>query len=198
MQKYKVILGSTSIYRKELLSRLKIEFDAVKPLVDEELIKKELGEIKPKELAIALAKKKAESLLKQHESDFIVGSDQVLEFQGKIFGQPKTKANAINMLKELRGNTHKLHTAVTIISPQGLFEHCDTTSLSMYELSDEEIIRYIDLDDPLFCAGSYKLESLGLSMIKEIKSNDQTAIIGLPMLYVNKILREHNISALLP
>lgn len=183
----KLILASTSKYRRELLARLGFSLEAVAPVCDEgSYLDKGLS---PRRLATILATAKASSLAERFPHDVILGSDQVATIDGQILGKPETMERAREQLRLLSGRTHQLITAVTIVARGEFMGHCDTTSLTMRELRDAEIDRYLELDQPLDCAGSFKLESRGISLFSAIDSRDHTAIVGLPLIAVNSMLR---------
>lgn len=192
----KIYLASTSPYRRQLLSRLALPFDYRNPEVDEDNFKEKI--VDPRELTEVLAREKANAvaskLLKEGEKNFIViGGDQVSVFNNEILGKPGTKEGAIEQLLKLQGQTHTLETATAISSAQSgtlKFEVWrETIHLTMRPLSREEIERYVDYDKPLDCAGSYKIEGLGISLFKQIEGQDQTAIIGLPLMMLSERLR---------
>lgn len=183
----KLILASTSKYRKELLGRLGIPFEAVSPVCDEEsYLARGLA---PRELATTLATAKAFSLAAEFPDAAILGSDQVATIDGKILGKPGTHARAMEQLQLMSGRTHQLITAVTIAARGELFGFCDITRLTMRPLTEGEISRYLEADQPLDCAGSYKLECRGITLFSAIESRDHTAIVGLPLIEVTSILR---------
>lgn len=185
---YPLILASTSKYRKELLARLNLKFDCVAPGVDEEVLKDSESDIK--ELAKKLAYAKAEAVFKKHPESVVIGSDQIGTIGNSRLDKPGSRANAIVQLQSMQGQTHYLHTAVAILLPQKEFVFLETTSLSMRNLTRAEIERYIDIDNPIDCAGSYKIETLGISLFEKIEGKDFTAITGLPLMLLSMHLRE--------
>lgn len=182
-----LILASTSPYRKMLLDNRGITYSAMAPTCDEEALKD------PKLDGVALTRKlaqaKAESLALQFPNSYIVGSDQVLEFEGKIFGKPKTKEKALHQLMTLQGKTHQLVTSLFLWSPYRTWTHTEIVSLTMHAWTEQELTKYIDADLPLDCAGSYKLEKKGLVLFKEIHAEDYESIIGLPLIKLFSILK---------
>lgn len=183
----RIILGSTSRYRRELLSRLRFDFECHAPPVDEEPYKR--SGASPVSIASVLAVAKAESLIGLDPDAVIIGSDQVVDLDGEVLGKPGTPAAAIEQLEQLAGREHRLITAVAIWHQYRTQLYVDSTLLVMRELTREEIARYVALDDPCDCAGSYKIESLGISLFDAIESSDQTAIMGLPLIAVTRLLR---------
>lgn len=182
-----LLLASTSPYRKNLLGRLRLPFQAVAPGVDEERLRDPTAA--PAVVAATLARAKAEAVAGSHPGTVVIGSDQVLAFAGEVLGKPGTPARAIAQLQRLQGHRHELITAVAIVHPGGIVEFADTTRLSMRPLGVAEIERYVAADQPLDCAGAYKIEALGISLFAAIDGEDQTAIVGLPLLRLCTELR---------
>lgn len=187
-----LILASTSRYRRELLARLRLTFKAISPAFDEEAARD--PSLPAEKLAIKLARGKAESVLNNHPSATVLASDQICSFGGKHYGKPGSPDNAATQLKRLAGGTHELVTAVCLyrFDREGNVErqeHIDVTRLRMRNLAFDEIHRYLDIDAPYDCAGSYKLESLGIALFERIESADHTAIVGLPLMAVADMLR---------
>jgi len=182
-----IILASGSNYRRELLARLGLSFQCVVPPIDEEALKN--GDIAPDGLAAELARLKAESVSPLFPDALIIGSDQLVEIEGRILGKPGTRAGAIEQLETLAGRTHRLITALALWADGVTSLHIDTTRLRMRTLSGEEIARYIDADDPLDCAGSYKIEARGIALFDRIDSVDHSAIQGLPLVELTTRLR---------
>lgn len=142
------------------------------------------------EIACGLARAKAERVFEAYPDALVVGSDQVATLDGQRLDKPGSADRAIDQLRRLRGRQHQLLTAVAIRHPGGLAEFVDVTRLCMRDLDDGEIDRYVAADQPLDCAGSYKIESLGISLFAAIDSEDQTAIQGLPLLRLCAELRQ--------
>ena len=183
---FPLILASTSKYRQQLLSQLGYTFNSIAPDFNEDLLKdKGLG---PAELSKELAKNKALSVFNLHQNSCVIGSDQVCVEGKNILSKPKTEEKAIEQLLRLQGKTHELMTSVCLLFPGGQIEFTNRTSLKMRVLSQEQIIRYVKADDPLDCAGSYKLESQGIKLFESITMTDHTAIIGLPLIELNNHL----------
>lgn len=185
----RLILASTSVYRRALLERLGIPFDAMAPAIDEGVLKRELGAAAPAELAVALASAKARSLGAAHPNATIIGSDQVVVGAGRVFEKPGDRDRAVSQLEALSGGSHEILTALTVLRGDQVFEHLDRTRLRMRTLTRAEIERYVDADRPFDCAGAYKLEARGIALFEAIESADQTAIIGLPLIALVSILR---------
>lgn len=177
---FPLILASTSKYRRELLSQLGLPFESVAPGVDEDKIKQQA--FSPLELALELSKLKALAVACKYPQACIIGSDQVCNLDGLILDKPGSIAKATEQLAELQGKTHELITAVTLVHPKGIESFVNTTTLHMRPLSLAQIHHYIKADEPLDCAGSYKLESQGIKLFDHIEMTDHTAIIGLPLI----------------
>jgi septum formation protein len=183
-----LILASTSRYRGDLLARLGVPFVAAAPDCDEDATK--ATGLAPQELAETLALAKAESLRAAHPDAAILGGDQVAAIDDAILDKPGTEAAACAQLARLAGRTHTLITAVALILGDRILRHTDVTRLTMRPLTADQIARYVAADQPLDCAGSYKLERLGIALFSRIESADHTAIIGLPLLSVTSMLGE--------
>jgi septum formation protein len=185
----RLILASTSPYRSELLRRLGLHFEARAPLCDEEALKR-AGE-EPGAQATRLALAKAESLASTAPDAFILGGDQLVELDGEILGKPHSAENAIAQLARMRGKTHRLLTAFALVCPGAeAVTHVDTHRMSLRALGDDELVRYVAHDRPLDCAGSSKIEALGISLCERIQGEDFSAITGLPLMALCRVLRE--------
>jgi septum formation protein len=184
-----LVLASTSPYRRALLDRLGVPYTAHAPLLDEDALKKDLS-LPPLGLALELARAKAMSLRAACPHALILGGDQLVELDGKSLGKPKTSENALLQLRAMRGRSHRLLTAMVLLAPDGrAVEHVDVHTLHMAQLSDASLRRYIEHDSPLDCAGSYKIEALGISLFERIAGEDFTAITGLPLMLLSQALR---------
>lgn len=183
----RLILASTSKYRKALLERLGVPFDCVAPQVDEDTFKT-LG-LQPIELAETLAEKKAEAVSRIHPDGVVIGGDQLVSFENQIAGKPGDEENAVRQLQLMSGRIHELVTSVCIIGPNEKTIFTNLTRLTMRELSESEIRRYVAADRPIDCAGSYKLEAHGITLFSGIESEDHSAISGLPLMATTSALR---------
>lgn len=181
-----LILASTSPYRAALLKRLGLSFTQQKPDLDEEAEKD--PSLSPRDLAIKLAYLKAKSLAGPQK--IVIGGDQLVSFQGQILGKPHTRERAIEQLLSMQGHSHDLITAVTVMD--GMHEHSflNVTTLTLRKLSRERITHYVDLDLPLDCAGAYKIEKHGMSLMEKIEGDDWSAIEGLPLIALSKTLQK--------
>lgn len=184
-----LILASTSPYRRELLARLRVSFECEAPGVDEGLVQRAGGT--PIEIAEKLALLKAKAVAARHPGAIVIGGDQVAALGGTILGKPGSAERASEQLLLLQGQTHELVTAIVVIDQAGLVRtYTEVARLTMRPLGREEINRYVAADNPIDCAGSYKLESLGIALFDQIAAVDHTAIVGLPLLATARLLRE--------
>ena len=185
-----LILASTSRYRRQLLERLGLPFRAVAPACDEDALKD--PRLSPQKLAEFLAEAKAASIAEQDPAAVVIGSDQLaaVEINGvwTILGKPGSAARAIDQLALLSGRTHLLITAMVVARGAERWRHTDLTRLTMRQLDRAALTRYVDADQPLDCAGAYKLECRGISLFSAIDSADASAITGLPLLALSHIL----------
>jgi septum formation protein len=183
-----LVLASTSVYRRQLLARLGLTFEVAAPSCDEEALKD--ASLAPAALAAYLAREKARSVAERFPGAHILGSDQVVEIDGEILGKPGSPERAVAQLMKLAGRAHRLITAYALVCPGGaLIEHVDVQVLHMRALSQDELARYVSVDKPLDCAGSYKIEALGIALFERIEGADFTAIMGLPLVALTSSLR---------
>ncbi|MCU0672891.1 MAG: Maf family protein [Myxococcota bacterium] len=184
-----LVLGSTSPYRRELLARLRVPFDVLGPDVDEEALQRSGAE--PSSIALRLAVAKAASVAAKRSDAFVIGSDQVVDLDSEILGKPGDEARAREQLARLQGRTHRLVTAVALRAPDGtLRTHVDVHRMTLRSLGAAEIERYVAAEQPLDCCGAYKIESLGIALFERIEGDDFTAIPGLPLIALGRLLRE--------
>lgn len=183
-----LVLASTSPYRRALLERLGVSFTCVDPGIDEAALRQP-GQA-PEALAAVLARAKATAVGKLHPDATVVGSDQVCAVDETILGKPGTAAAAIEQLLILQGREHRLITAVAVAQGRTVVNFADVTWLRMRPLDRGEVERYVAQDQPLDCAGSYKIEALGIALFEQLRSADHTAITGLPLLRLSRALRE--------
>jgi septum formation protein len=183
-----LILASSSKYRATLLKRLGIKFKQISANIDEDKVKH--NTLSPLQIAQSLALIKAQDVFNTNHNSLCIGSDQVVAIDNKILGKPGTKGKAIEQLKLMSAKTHQLITSVALVGPETRIEFTDTTTLKMRCLSELEIEAYVNLDLPLDCAGSYKLEESGIALFEDINSKDQSAITGLPLIKLTTELRK--------
>lgn len=181
----KIILASESRYRRELIARLGLDVACIAAAYDEEAEKDALGRVTPVELVTHLARGKARSLSDRfaREDALVIGSDQCVDLDGEILGKPHTPERAVAQLQRLAGRTHFIHTAVCVHHPASgrSEEWLDTHALTLRALSKDEIEDYVRRDAPLDCAGSYKIEGVGIALFESIEGKDFTGVIGLPL-----------------
>jgi len=175
-----LILGSSSRYRKELLSRLNIPFEVAAPEVNETPLLNE----KPRDLALRLALAKALAVASKYPEAVVIGSDQVADLEGQALGKPGNHANAVKQLQRMRGKTVIFQTALSVICLATGFEQTDlaTVKVSFRDLTDAEIESYLKAEEPYDCAGSAKSEGLGIALLAAIDNDDPTALVGLPLI----------------
>lgn len=187
-----LILASGSRYRAQLLERLGVPFVGVAPDLDETP--------QPGETAAALTRRlahaKALALARHHPQHWVLGSDQSASLEGTMLGKPGTHANAVRQLQQLSGRSVEFHTAVALLrSADGtLFEAADITTVCCRELSLDQIERYLAREPAYDCAGSFKCEGYGITLFEEIRSTDPTALIGLPLIAVRRLLGRAGLS----
>ncbi len=183
----RLILASTSRYRRELLQHLGLPFDVARPAVDET---PHTGE-PPRDLAERLARAKAEAVAANSTDAWVIGSDQVATFAGKILGKPGDHAGAVAQLRAMSAHHVEFLTALCIAGPDGRrLTALDVTTVRFRSLTDDEIERYIAREQPFDCAGSFKSEGLGITLFETIENSDPTALIGLPLIATARLLRE--------
>lgn len=175
-----LILGSSSRYRKELLSRLNIPFEVAAPEVDET---PHINE-KPRDLALRLALAKARAVASKNPEAVVIGSDQVADLEGQPLGKPGNHANAVKQLQRMRGKTVIFQTALSVICLATGFEQTDLAAVKVTfrDLTDAEIESYLRAEEPYDCAGSAKSEGLGIALLAAIDNDDPTALVGLPLI----------------
>ena len=190
----KLILGSTSPYRRELLARLRIPFEVAAPDVDETPQAQET----PQQLACRLAMSKARAVAAQFPSSVVIGSDQVADLQGQSLGKPGNHANAVLQLQKMRGQTVIFQTAVAVVCAQTKFAQMDLAQVKVKfrDLTDAQIEAYLQAETPYDCAGSAKSEGLGIVLLDAIDNDDPTALVGLPLIRTCRMLEAAGISLL--
>ena len=183
-----IVLASTSPYRAQQLRDFGLEFTAKAPLFDEEGFK--ATKLSPSHLCRTLAFKKAESLKSTHPNDIIIGADQLVSFKKKVLGKPHTRENAIAMLQKMSGRTHRLITSLCVLHKNKIYSKTIIAKIRLRKLSREEVISYIYRDNPLDCAGSYKFERSGLSLVQSMSVSDPSSLTGLPLISLTRFLRK--------
>ena len=183
-----LILASTSAYRRELLARLGLPFEALAPGVSEA---HRAGEV-PADRALRLALEKAGTVARLHPQAVVIGGDQVAACADQLLGKPGDAARCREQLTALSGRTALFYTACAVLGRGGSVHlaHIDTTTVVFRELSAAEIERYVQRERPFDCAGGFRAEALGISLFECIESRDPTALIGLPLIWLAAALRE--------
>lgn len=184
----KLVLASTSAYRRDLLARLDVPFDTARPEVDETPLPGEA----PPDTADRLALAKARAIAAHTPDALVIGSDQVAHLGHEVFGKPGTVERAVAQLQRMRGETVIFHTAVALIDTRNGRERLARvpTEVRFRMLSDAEIVRYVEKERPLDCAGSAKSEALGITLLEALSGDDPTALVGLPLIALSTMLRE--------
>ena len=185
-QNPRLILASTSQYRRELLERLRIPFEVISPKVDET---PHTGE-STLDLSLRLAHAKAAAVSKQHPDAWVIGSDQVADLCGAAIGKPGNFERALAQLQLMRGATVTFHTALCLMKGDTQTTLSIPTEVTFRKLSDEVLESYLLAEEPYDCAGSAKSEGLGISLLEAIQSDDPTALIGLPLIALTGLLRD--------
>jgi septum formation protein len=182
-----IVLGSTSLYRRDLLSRLRLPFTVEPPHVDET---PRPGEA-PADLARRLAAAKAAAVAQQHPQAIVIGSDQVADLDGEPLGKPGDHGNAVAQLRRMSGRTVVFQTALTVMCRDSGFAQHDLAPVRVRfrTLDDAEIASYLRAEQPYDCAGSAKSEGLGIALLESIDSDDPTALVGLPLIRTCRMLR---------
>lgn len=183
----RLILASTSPYRRQLLERLGLPFTVQAAGVDEAAHTDET----PTALCQRLADEKAVAVARQHPQAWVIGSDQVAERDGLPLGKPGTHVCATAQLRAASGRRVSFHTAVCLLhhATQTAWRHVDVTHVRFRELAQDAIERYLRAEQPYDCAGSFKSEGLGIALFESIDSQDPTALIGLPLIGLARLLR---------
>jgi len=186
-----LVLASTSRYRRELLARLHVSFEVSAPNVDETPVSGE----GPDETALRLALAKAHAVGARYADALIIGSDQVAECAGRRLDKPGNHAGAVGQLRHARGKSVTFITAVVLLDSATGRVQKDTvaTECRFRMLDDAEIERYLAAEPAYDCAGSAKAEGLGISLLESVQSPDPTALIGLPLISVSRMLRQAGI-----
>ena len=191
-----LILASSSRYRRALLEQLGLSFECTSPHIDEEATPGE----RPPELAQRLAIAKAQALRDSYPTGLIIGSDQVAECEGHILGKPGTIEKAVRQLQSCAGHKVRFYTAVSLLDSASGRQRTEVETFTVYfrQLSREQIQHYVQLEKPLDCAGSFKVEGLGISLFEKMEGSDFNSLIGLPLIRTLNLLREFGIDPLNP
>ncbi len=190
----KLVLASTSPYRRELLSRLGVPFDVAAPDVDET----PLADESPDDTAQRLSILKAQAVAEKFPDALIIGSDQVALLEGRQLGKPGTHEKAVAQLQAMRGKTLEFHTALTLLNAQtGRTQTANVpVRLVMREYTDAQIETYLRKDQPYNCCGSARSESLGIALIARYETEDPNALVGLPLIKLTEMLANEGLDVL--
>ena len=186
-----LVLASTSRYRRKLLARLRLPFTVAAPGADETPLPEET----PVQLALRLAQAKARAVVAAHPVALIIGSDQVAAVDDKLLNKPGNHANAVRQLQAMRGQPVSFFTALCLLNAQSGRVQTDVVTVvaHMRNYSDAQIERYLTVEQPYDCAGSARIEDLGIALIARLECEDPTALIGLPLIRLCDMLRNEGI-----
>ncbi|TYL43575.1 nucleoside triphosphate pyrophosphatase [Dickeya sp. ws52] len=191
----RIVLASTSIYRKALLEKLGLPFVCAAPDIDETPHDGENTVSLVRRLAIS----KARALANRYPNHLIIGSDQVCVLEGAITGKPHTPENAIRQLQQASGQCITFYTGLALFNSSTAHLQSVVEPFDVYfrTLSTREIERYVDIEQPLDCAGSFKSEGLGITLFDRLSGRDPNTLIGLPLITLLELLREEGVNPLL-
>jgi len=194
MSNYTLILASSSVYRRELLTRLCIPFTVESPDVDETPLPQE----SPAQTALRLAQAKARKVGQRHQNALIIGCDQVAVLDGLQLGKPLIHDVAMNQLRMMQGRTVVFHSAICIYNSQtsNLQSAIVPYEVKFRQLDDTEIERYLLKEQPYHCAGSAKSEGLGIALIEHMRGDDPNALIGLPLITLINMLKQEGVNVI--
>ena len=187
----KLILASSSPYRRALLARLKIPFEAISPDVDETPQPNEA----PEKLVERLAREKARKVAANHRDALVIGSDQVAVYNGKIVGKPHGHDKAVAQLKDASGRTVMLYTGLALFNAATGKEQCEVVPyrVTFRKLTDELIESYLRKEQPYSCAGSVKSEGLGIALLEKFEGDDPNTLVGLPLIRLVRMLENEGV-----
>jgi septum formation protein len=187
-----IVLASTSSYRRDLLARLRLRFEVRAPAVDESPLPGEAA----RETALRLAQAKARAVAPDCPAALIIGCDQVAVLDGVSLGKPGNHASAVAQLKAMRGRSVLFHTALALFNARtGALQAAEVpTTVRFRQYGDAEIEHYLELERPYDCAGSAKIEGLGIVLVESVHSSDPTALIGLPLMQLAAMLRNEGVA----
>lgn len=179
MPQYQLVLASTSPFRKQLLNKLSIPFETASPDCDETPFSNE----RPEDLVKRLAKEKAESC-HTNQPSLIIGSDQVCVIDGKIIGKPLNRENAIQQLSRQSGKAIQFYTGLALHNTETNITDVklDTFTVHFRQLTQQQINRYVEKEEPYYCAGSFKSEGLGIALFEKLEGKDPNTLVGLPLI----------------
>lgn len=191
MSQPELVLASTSPFRRELLERLAIDFQCDSPDCDETPVPGE----SPQAMVQRLAEAKARSVADRYPAALVIGSDQCAELDGKILGKPGGFDTAFEQLKNASGRTVRFHTGLCLINSENRDLQVEDVlfDVEFRNLGDGEITRYLEKEQPYNCAGSFKSEGLGITLFERLRGDDPTALIGLPLIALCRMLRNQGV-----
>lgn len=188
----KIVLASSSPYRKELLNKLGIAFECDSPSIDETPKNDET----PQEMVARLAEEKARAVARRHPQALIIASDQVATLNGKILGKPHTHENAVKQLTEASGHHVLFLTSLALYNSSSGVIQLEVVPFSVHfrKLESSEIENYLNKEQPYNCAGSFKSEGLGITLFKRLEGDDPNTLIGLPLIQLNNMLKKEGVA----
>lgn len=186
-----LVLASSSIFRSELLKRLRLPFETMAPNVDETPLPNESA----RATSLRLAQDKARVVAGNYPDALIIGSDQVAFLDGQQLGKPITRDNAVKQLRAMRGKTTHFYTALALLNSKtgNIQTEVAENFVTLRDLSDAEIEGYLQKEQPYHCAGSAKTEGLGIALISKLAGDDPNALIGLPLILLVRMLHRENV-----
>lgn len=187
----RIVLASSSAYRKVLLARIGLDCPAISPDIDENALQNEA----PAATALRLSETKARKIGERETAALIIGSDQVAVLNGQSIGKPGTHVAAVRQLQAMSGKTVVFHTALCLLNAAtGAVQLANVQTTVRFRLLDaRQIERYLQQDQPYDCAGSAKIEALGISLVEQVESDDPTALIGLPLIALVTMLQNEGV-----
>lgn len=188
----RIVLASTSSYRRALLAKLGLPFEAAAPGVDES----PLADEAPDKLVLRLAQAKALAVAQQFPGSLVIGSDQVAVLHGEIVGKPLSRERAVAQLRKAAGRRVEFLTGLCVTDGATVEAELDRCAVVFRELSTAQIERYVDRDQPLDCAGSFKSEGLGIALFQRIEGEDPNALVGLPLIRLVRLLARFGLEVL--
>ncbi|UTW49130.1 nucleoside triphosphate pyrophosphatase [Bacterioplanoides sp. SCSIO 12839] len=194
MTDFKLLLASSSPFRRQILNKLRIPFTCASPDIDETPLSAET----PQQYVERLAIEKAQALANQYPEHWIIGSDQTSVLDGEIRGKPLTRDNAIRQLQQSSAKHVQFYTGLCLLNAASgqYVSMIEPFSVHFRELSTTEVERYIDLEQPLNCAGSFMVEGLGINLFEKLEGRDENSLIGLPLIGLLELMREAGLEPL--
>ena len=194
MADFKLLLASSSPFRRQILNKLRIPFDCEAPDIDET----PLADEQPQQYVERLAVEKAQALAGKYNDHWIIGSDQCSVVDGNICGKPHTVEKAQQQLRLSSGKVVHFYTGLCLLNAQtGEYQSViEPFSVHFRELNDDEIRRYIELEMPLKCAGSFMVEGLGINLFEKLEGRDENSLIGLPLIALLQLMRNAKLNPL--